>query len=228
MNKHLKIINKLTLAALFSVTACFGMDENAATTNLRSAVVAGRYGDVVNLLGGNINVNAVTDRENMTALHWAARGYDARIIEQLLRAGADVNAVTTTGWTALHNAAREGRDEIVALLLMANAVVDAANNAGRTALHMASWQGHSKIVALLLRAGAHVDGLDDADRTALREAVAYRESAMIEQLLQAGANREKVNKSGELPMHKAAGEHARREAHIIDQLLETYTEEYNE
>ena len=76
------------------------------------------------------------------------------IAEMLLRAGADVNAKSSTGVTALMEAAwetREQQTEIVKILIDAGAEV----NIGRyTALKVAGYEGHPEITKILIDAGA--------------------------------------------------------------------------
>ena len=104
--------------------------------------------------------------ENETALHISAeRGY-VEIVKQLIKAGANVNAVyaVTAGdaggdFTPLTNAAQGGHAEVVKLLLEAG--VDANSKANNfyclTALGHALAGGHADIVDMLLRAGARID-----------------------------------------------------------------------
>ncbi|CAL1165608.1 unnamed protein product [Cladocopium goreaui] len=73
------------------------------------------------------------DYMGRTALHWAAEEGHAAVVEQLISAGATVDAA---GWngrgrTALHWAAEEGHAAVVEQLISAGATVDAAGWNGR-------------------------------------------------------------------------------------------------
>jgi uncharacterized protein len=71
------------------------------------------------------------------------------VVQLLLAAGADVNAVQQGGYTALHQAADRGHASVVKALLAAGAQADARAANGRTAADHAQAQGHAAVVALL-------------------------------------------------------------------------------
>jgi len=75
-------------------------------------------------------------------------------VEQLLRAGAQIEAANEQGFTALITASSGGHVEVVRLLLAAGADVNAAANNGHTSLIAAASHGHEGVVRLLLNAGA--------------------------------------------------------------------------
>jgi ankyrin repeat protein len=81
----------------------------------------------------------------------AARDGDARLLSQLLDAGADVNAQHTDGWTALMTAALYDRPEVASVLLRRGADAALENDAGWTALLIAERKGHARVAALLRR-----------------------------------------------------------------------------
>ncbi|GFR51207.1 hypothetical protein Agub_g13556, partial [Astrephomene gubernaculifera] len=91
-------------------------------------------------------------------LHVAVKAGDPAIVEALLAAAADVNAVDNEDSTALHWAARgDGAPKIAELLLKKKTKVDAVNKAGLTPLHVAVAAGAMEVVNLLLKAGAPAD-----------------------------------------------------------------------
>jgi len=110
------------------------------------------------------------------------------MIQQLLQAGADINAVDEYGNTALHELANDEDAEYVQgptsphlssfHLTVAQALIDhridvnADTNDGSTALHLASGQGNASMVTLLLKAGADVRKGDKSGDTALHAAAA--------------------------------------------------------
>ena len=98
----------------------------------------------------------------------------------LIRAGADVNAITN-GETALMAAAAKGRFEIVELLINAGADVNAKGAGGITALMRAATEGQVEIVATLLDAGADVleVGVDGATAQTLAERNGHTEVAEL-------------------------------------------------
>ncbi len=90
---------------------------------------------------------------------WTAveKGNQKRV-EELLNAGADVNAQNPTNeGTLLHYAAASGNKEFVELLLGKSAKIDIQDNHGDTALIVAAIYGRLNIVKLLLEKGAKID-----------------------------------------------------------------------
>ena len=91
------------------------------------------------------------------ALQAASIGGHLQVIEQLLAAGADVNAPPAFhGSTALQAASRGGHLQVVERLLAAGANVNAAaaQHDGLTALQAATEGGHHQVIERLVHAGA--------------------------------------------------------------------------
>lgn len=84
---------------------------------------------------------------------------------ELLKKGADVNAIDIFSNSALMNAVFNY--DITALLLENGADADAVNNSSTTALMEAAAEGKTDITQLLLEKGATIDMQDDTGRTAL-------------------------------------------------------------
>ena len=95
----------------------------------------------------------------------AGRQGDARNIEGLLAAGAEVDAKDEKDITALLYASSEGHSASVEALLDAGADVDAQANDGMTALMVVA-KGNTDIARALLEAGANVDAIADHGVTA--------------------------------------------------------------
>ena len=150
-----------------------------------------------------------------TNLHCAARANDATRVEELIHAGADVNARTTDEGTPLHIATpRNADDKVVALLIRAGADVNARNSYQLTPLHIAAEFNADKVAALLIRAGADVNARGYGHRgynlsqtplwTPLHNATARNADKVAALLIRAGAD---VNARGEdqlTPFHWAA------------------------
>ncbi len=84
----------------------------------------------------------------------AARGA-FETVRQLLRDGADVNAVQGDGMTALHWAAERGDADLAKILIYAGGNVEAGTRIGHyTPLHIASRKGRVDVVRALLAANA--------------------------------------------------------------------------
>ena len=89
----------------------------------------------------------------VTALHSAAANREPelslRMVETLLRSGADPNVKQHGGWTPLQQAAAHGRTQIVNVLLAHGADPAARSDDGKTAADKAAEGGHAEIAELL-------------------------------------------------------------------------------
>lgn len=125
----------------------------------------------------------------------AAGGADVVVVRQLIKDGAQVNAVDEWGTTALLLAAREGDLETARALLRVGADVD-GRTGPLTPLGQAAMRGHSHMVRLLLRAGAQVDDTGPNETTPLMNAVKRNHPEVVSQLLKAGADTQVKDRSG--------------------------------
>src|SRR5688500_8074176 len=120
---------------------------------------AAMKGDLVTvrvLIGRGADVNAAQG-DGMTALHWAAERGDSAMIAVLLRAQANVRAVTRIGdYTPLHIAAKSGHPAVVRALLDAGSDARALTSTGATALHFAAAAGNAASVEALIARGSDV------------------------------------------------------------------------
>lgn len=170
-----------------------GADPNATlrTDPLLIYTVRARFPELLKLLL-EFGVDTETkDRSGRTALLWAGEedyfyGYRQKIpnillIEPLVRAGADVNAVAKPGNPALVRGLDESLEELF-----------------DTPLIQAARRGDLKSLEVLLEAGAKIDTTNDVGHTALIVAVKERHYQVAEVLLGFGANltiRDKSSKS---------------------------------
>ena len=129
-----------------------------------------------------------------TPFQMAAAMNQTKIMQILLRHGADVNASAADerGMTALQVAAGAGNCELVQNLLDSGSKIDAAASPseGRTALQAAAEHGNVDLAKMLIRAGADVnaDPSPKGGRTCLQAAVEQRHVDMVSMLLNEGAN----------------------------------------
>jgi ankyrin repeat protein len=112
---------------------------------LRSLLDAGRDPNVADLRLG---------RDEAPPLQLAADGGDCESIALLLRAGADVNARSGSGWTALLRACNGGHLEAARMLLDAGADPKVRNDEGYSAWGRIPGQCHELSRLLAERGGA--------------------------------------------------------------------------
>jgi len=123
----------------------------------------------------------VRNRFGRSLLHDASACGSVRIVEWLLRVGADANV--NCGRTPLYCVANEcgvmGGGDVVRALVRAGAQVDAPCGSKRcTALHMAARRGNVEVAEALLDCGADVNARDAAGDTPLRRAQKCRKAAV--------------------------------------------------
>ncbi|CAN0292326.1 unnamed protein product, partial [Scytosiphon promiscuus] len=142
--------------------------------------------------GADVNISGVVDGH--TALHLAAERGSDRIVNALLAAGADKDALDNGGATPLIWAADRCHLTVVNTLLEADADVNISGaDEGHTALHVAASRGWGEIVDALLAGGADKEALDNRGYTPLIWVAEQGHLPVTEALLYAGAD---VNISG--------------------------------
>jgi uncharacterized protein len=106
------------------------------------------------LVDRDADVNAEADNSShVNPLHSAVAGRDARCVQILLDAGADVDARQHGGWTPLMAAAEHGDVDIVRALLAVGAVPSLRSEDGRSSLDIAEAEGHTVVLSALRAAG---------------------------------------------------------------------------
>ena len=148
--------------------------------------------------------------EEMTAMLYAARGGDEKIVEILIKAGVDVNkGKETDGSTPLMLASENGHHTTVVLLLKNGAVVDKEDRLhGWTALLEACTGAHFEVVEELVKGGADVNKASPEGSTPLLMAVNNSEVEVllidvVQFLLNAGADKNKADTDGNTPLSVA-------------------------
>ena len=119
--------------------------------------------------------------DGFTALHYAAFFGGADVVDALLDAGADPNAVAENASQVrpLHSAAAARDAAAARRLLAAGADPDARQAGGHTALHAAAQHDDADLAAALLRHGADPSVRNDAGADALGIARARESSAVL-------------------------------------------------
>jgi ankyrin repeat protein len=160
-NGHLNVVQYL-----LSTDAASTHNRNGMTP-LHAASGKGRLGTVQYLLStAKYDVDA-RDINDETALHYACIHGHIQVVQCLIEAGANVEAMNELGSTALHMASDFGHAALVVHLhAEANCNVRAANKHGLTSLHFASDNGYLEIVQYLVEvAGVSIHTKDEDGNT---------------------------------------------------------------
>lgn len=114
-----------------------------------------------------------------TALHYASRKGYVRLIEKLIKVGANVNEKITKiaefderlkPQTPLQLSADSGHKNCCEILLKHGASVNERNSNGQTALHIAAIRGNADVVIVLLKNGASLKLQSDDGHTPIQAA----------------------------------------------------------
>jgi hemoglobin len=124
----------------------------------------------------------IRTRHGRTLLHEASAQGNLRMVELLLRLGADPNSGMPGGHPPLYCVANEchaGGGPVVRALVRAGAQVNASSGAKRcTALHMAARRGSTEVAEALLECGADRNARDKAGDTPLQRAKNCRKAGV--------------------------------------------------
>jgi ankyrin repeat protein len=140
-------------------------------------------------------------------LHLAAGSGNLAEVENLVRAGADVEKGSMgTGITPLHLAAANGHLAVVQFLLPHGADKDKATDDGVTPLYFAADGGHLAVVKYLVQQGADKDKATCNNTTPLFATAYNGHLAVMQYLVQRGADKNKAAINGATSLIAAAGE----------------------
>ena len=155
--------------------------EGSGGLDIFSAAATGREEALRRALGGGVNAFAY---DGWTALHLAAFFGHRGAAEQLLAAGADVNAISTNALrnTPLHAATAGGHAELAVLLIERGAHVHTADAGAHTALHIAAESGSLPVVEALLARGADPYAVDVEEKTPISRAAARNHTTIVDLL----------------------------------------------
>jgi ankyrin repeat protein len=187
-----KIINRGLRVEVFGsvVLALLLLRLSAVESPIADAAMNEDFDSVQFLIQEGEEVNTAQG-DGMTALHWAAENGDVEMLEMLMSAGANPEAVTRLGrYTPLHLASKLGREaSVVSLLRLGSAVNPRTTTGAVTPLHFAAASGSELAVKALLDHGANVDAKElQWDQTPLMFAAALNRVGIIDILVAHGAD----------------------------------------
>lgn len=152
-----------------------------------------------------------TDNTGSTALLEALKdNYNAKIVDMLLRHGADVQAVDGSARNALHVAAACGSIPYVKLLLSYKTVLNRKAQDGTTPISLAAANGHGDVVSLLLAEEVLDSPIDSHPQhnwlllSQCYTAIRSRDIQQAQKLLSQGPPLTFVDRAGRTLLHLAA------------------------
>lgn len=160
--------------------------------SLHRALLRNCFDDAESVISnGSIDVNE-SDHKGGTPLLYAAWKGCSRLVEKLLKLGADPTATNDSGHNALHASALSGDPITVEMLLKAGTDIHAFDGVcGATPLQTAAQMGNTEVVSVLLDAGAEVDQRScKSGETALFVAATRGKVEAVRVLLRRGADPE--------------------------------------
>ena len=140
-----------------------------------------------------------------TALHAASRMNHLKVVQSLLRNGADVNAQGRWGHTPLLSSSESGHVEVVRWLLEHGADANAKDeDDDLTSLHLAASEGHFDVVCTLLKHNADTNASEDTGWTPLHMASHHGRVDIVRLLLNHGADPKARDKNHQTSLHWAS------------------------
>ena len=146
-------------------------------------------------------INAKTQIDNQTALHYASFRGNIKIIKLLIENHAEINALTGKNYNMLHKAAQGNKPSaIVYFNKKYNMDLNSVEENQQNALHLAVNSGMDNSVIFLLSLGIDPNVKDKNGLTALHIAVKKNNLRIIKKLLQRGADRNIMDNKSKTPV----------------------------
>ena len=134
-------------------------------------------------------INAKTEGDNLTALHYASFRGNIKMIKLLIENYAEINALSSHGINMIHKAAQGNKPSaIIYFNKKFNMDLRDLEENHMNALHLATISGMDNSVIFLLSLGLDPNIQDKYGFTALHYAVKYNNIRIIKKLLQKGAD----------------------------------------
>lgn len=192
MDPVYRILSALVCAAIF-----LGCDRPC---DIHAASRSGSLDTVVKCLNNDPTVVGLRDSDGNTPLNYAVGYQRASIVEVLLQAGADPDAVCNVGMAPLWNAVMLGDYTIAQHLVKSGAAINITSPRGLGLLHIAAdGLGSPDLCRMLLDHGVDLHARDIEGTTALHIAAGDNNSEVVSLLLSEGADPLAQDEHGETP-----------------------------
>ena len=187
MDRNKKIVSLVVaIVVLLLVVYSCGRKKKLRNELLNSAY-RGDYEKVKELIEEDgVDINFTKEGEGETALKKAALKGHTRVVEYLIKHGADIEAADPSGVTPFMDTAF-GHYDTMKVLIAAGAYVDAKDKDGVTALIRATYKNDVEIVELLIRSHTDVNHKDSSGASALMLAQQRGYKEIAKMLKAAGA-----------------------------------------
>lgn len=177
----------------------------ALAADIHEAAKTGDLQKVQELIKADPDAVNLKDNSGRTPLHWAARNDHLRVVEFLVKNGADVNAEDKRGIIPLYYSVWLGKSyEIAECLVNNGADVNFKRGNDTSLLYLASRDGKEKIAELLIKKGADLNQQDEVGKTPLYISVEQKYQSIVELLLNKDAEISIKDNFGRTPLHQSA------------------------
>jgi len=166
-----------------------------------------------------LNPDLDADSAENKIIHRAARYGHSKVVETLLKLGANPRSTNKFGMTPLHHAAVHGSSAVIKALIDGGCDVNQADNAGRLPLHWAATKGHVEGSLQLLDGGAQAAEADKEGFTPLHRCAQEEPEDAKSAPTEAGAEPTPPTEEEELARLERRQEQERNKAEIAAELI---------
>lgn len=192
-----------TVKILLECKADINLCDKSGNSPLNIACKNGHYDTVeMLLLNKRVDIKKCNDK-GISSLHRACQNGYFKIVELLLKKGANIDECNENGLSPLHIASQNGHNEIVKLLLKRKAKHDLRTKTGSSPLCLACERGHNATIEHLLSYGAELNICNEKGTSPLFLACENGHSSTVKILLKKEADVNLCMKNGASPLYIA-------------------------
>ena len=197
--------------------ADLNQQDEMGWTALTVAIKTKSLATVKELLSRKILVNT-SDHYQMRPIHWAAKFGLFEILQELVRAGAEVGTKSSEGWTALHLAAGYGHRDCCEFLIAQGCSVKDCDLKGISPFMFACLNGNDDIARYLAECGADTKIVDQTGWNCIHWAASNDHPSTCEYLVGIGVDVNARNSKGQTPLDLADQYRCTRAIEVLERL----------